>query len=393
MMNRRRLLLAIAIAAVMLIRPSGRAGAEPLPPGPNRLTPPAISVPPHPGPLNAQPPPTAWLPTPMMPPGPSAAAAPAQRWPDPPPLPATQAATFHLPPPPGWSPDLFGFNPDIGPVVASYQAAAPGIVQPALRPHKSGWFQKLSFTSTWIDDATTAGLSLAELDAFAMLAAPLPTHDWPLVVMPGARARLLDGPPALDLPDEVYNLYWDFMWLPKLSERWTVIAAVMPGLYSDFGGGGGDGFRLQGKGLVRWDAVPRRVQTLAGVLYLDRDDVKLLPAGGVIWTPNDAVRYELIFPRPKLSHRLIQAGDREYWLYVGGEFGGDTWAVTRVNGAADRLTLRDLRLLLGWEQKRDGGAGWRVEAGYVFSRRIEFRSSTQVVKPPDAYLLRAGIDF
>ena len=53
---------------------------------------------------------------------------------------------------------------------------------------------------------------------------------------------------------------------------------------------------------------------LFGVLYLNRNDVAWLPAGGVIWMPSDSRRYELLFPKPKLDHRIMVGADFERGL-------------------------------------------------------------------------------
>ena len=78
-----------------------------------------------------------------------------------------------------------------------------------------------------------------------------------------------------------------------------------------------------------------------GIDYLDRGDIKLLPVGGLIWTPNPAMRFEVVFPRPRA---VFQLSDR-YRLYVSGELGGGSWAIRRVSQDDDLATYRDLRVL------------------------------------------------
>ena len=123
------------------------------------------------------------------------------------------------------------------------------------------------------------------------------------------------------------------------------------------------------------------------------DRVKILPAGGIIWAPNDHMRYEIIFPKPKLAHRTHWNGKVEHWVYLSGEFGGDSWAIQRVGGAQDRVTLRDVRVMLGFERKRGGGAGTAFEVGYVFSRTIEYQSATPDLNLPETFLLRGIVSF
>jgi hypothetical protein len=129
-----------------------------------------------------------------------------------------------------------------------------------------------------------------------------------------------------------------------------------------------------------------------GVLYLNRDDIRLLPAGGVIWNPSPDRRYEFIFPRPKLAHRIDSGPGYEDWLYLGGEIGGNSWAYDR-GGVVDTVTLRGYRLLLGLERKKNGGAGYRIEIGYVVAREAEFASGIPDIQADDTALVRGGVTF
>jgi hypothetical protein len=233
---------------------------------------------------------------------------------------------------------------------------------------------------------------LHEIDTFVMFAVPLPTREWPLLISPTFNMRLIDGPVAPDLPARLYEGYVDFLWLPKFSPRWTGIFGVAPSYYGDFEVDAEEAFRLTGKALARFDWT-EQVQLMFGVLYLNRNDVRLLPAGGIIWMPSDSRRYELLFPKPKLAHRIMVGANFEDWLYLGGEFGGNTYAIERVGGATDFVTLRDIRTYVGLERKLNGGAGYRIEIGYVFARLAEYESATPDIEPDDTAILRGGITF
>jgi hypothetical protein len=262
-----------------------------------------------------------------------------------------------------------------------------------LSDRKEGFFQRLVFSATWIEGGRVDDLAITELELYATFAVPAPTRDHPLLITPGFATRWFDGPITPDLPAEVYSAYVQFMWLPRLSDRWTAILAISPGVYSDFQDGGNDPFRLLGRGLLRYDVVPERLQILGGVYYLDRDDVNILPVGGIVWNPTDDWRLDLVFPQPKIAYRFSCREMREDWIYLAGEFGGDSWAIQRADGSPDRVTMRDLRLLLGWELKRGGGTGIRLEAGYVFGRTFEYASATPDFEPSDALLVRGVVSY
>ncbi len=52
--------------------------------------------------------------------------------------------------------------------------------------------------------------------------------------------------------------------------------------------------------------------------------------------------------------------------------------------------MRDWRVYFGAERKLSGGSGVRFEAGYVFSRTIEFESSSVDYEPDDTIMVRLG---
>lgn len=265
---------------------------------------------------------------------------------------------------------------------------------PKLKPYRNGFFQKLSLSGTWLYPGTEdADIGFTDIETFGMFALPFPIVEWPLVLTPGYNLHMLSGPEITDLPPRLHDAYIDFMWLPTFVHRWTALVSLTPGYYSDFEFSDSDAFRLTGKGLVIFDAHPQKLQLVAGVLYLGRDNLKLLPAGGAIWRPTDDFAFELIFPRPKLAARLNYGQGYENWLYTTAEYGGNTYVVERASGARDKLTYQDFRLLVGYEHRRNYGAGFRLEAGYVFGRQVDFASATGDFEPGDTLLLRAGVTF
>ena len=131
-----------------------------------------------------------------------------------------------------------------------------------------------------------------------------------------------------------------------------------------------------------------------GAVYLDRADIPLLPAIGLLWTPDPKTRIDLRFPESRFAFRLNKDGLRsETWTYLSGALGGNTWAVTRESGLSDELSLRDWRCLMGVEHVIDGGGGWFLEAGYAFKRRIEFAATSTEMSLGDALLVQGGLSW
>ena len=98
-------------------------------------------------------------------------------------------------------------------------------------------------------------------------------------------------------------------------KRLGVDLAVAPGWYSDFVNDSAQAFRVTGHGFGAWEA-RENLSIVAGVIYLDRYDVNLLPAGGLLWTPSDDRRFELIFPRPRLAWRIKETSKAAQWVYL-----------------------------------------------------------------------------
>lgn len=264
-----------------------------------------------------------------------------------------------------------------------------------LADYRNGFFQKLALSGNWIvpgDGGTDIGST--EIDTYLTVALPFPIVEWPLLVSPGYNMILLEGPTSQgDLPPRLHATYVDFTWLPTILARYRLLLAVTPGIYSDFEASNSDALRITGKAIVLHDLVPDRLQLVGGVIYLDRDNLKLLPAGGVIWKPTDWLLVEALFPKPKIATRWNVGQGYEDWLFVTAEFGGNTYAIIRDDGTKDSVTYADYRLLTGFERKLNGGAGYRFEAGYLFGRDVEYTSGQGNFSPGNTFMLRAGITF
>jgi hypothetical protein len=257
---------------------------------------------------------------------------------------------------------------------------------------KSGFFQKLRFTGTWIPSFDETDVGFSDLEALLTVAAPLPTAEWPLFITPKFMVRYLDGPSTPDLPARLYDTGVEFRWLPKVSERLRLALAIEPSLHTDFETNDADAFRTPGHAVAIYDWTPTR-QFVIGAMYLDREDIDILPAGGLILKPSEDWQFDLLFPFPKIASRLWADGRTEYWHYVAAEFGSGPYSIRREDGRQDVIILSDYRLLYGLEKKKLGGLWSRIEAGYVFGREIEFVSNDPRYQPSPTLLLRAGVQY
>ena len=233
------------------------------------------------------------------------------------------------------------------------------------------------------------GLGVSSLD----LKGTLKFARWPfLFVSPRVGLHSLDGPPTTDLPPRLFDFSLDTTVYLPLNDRWTVQASAAPSVFTDLQTTT-NAFRMVGRGLVfyRWSP---ELQLAGGFLYLGRKDITALPAAGFVYTPNEDVKLDIMFPKPRAAYRYTHDESRERWVYVTGELGGGSWAVRRVSGADDVATYRDFQLLVGIEHKEPDTLNWQLEGGYVFSRQVEYLSAPGAfTKLPATAVLRVVLSF
>ena len=240
---------------------------------------------------------------------------------------------------------------EAGPPAGGAAAGAPpgtNATEPAAAdlPHgtRPGVFQKLLFEASWLPRGSSSGdgFGFDSLELKTVLGLPCPTRAFPLLITPGFAVHYLAGPNSVALPPEVYDAYTEFRWLGHLTPLWGFDVAVTPDVASDFRQDSSHALRITGHGIAAWTWTPTLTLVL-GADYLDRTDVPLLPVAGVVWTPNDDTKFELVFPQPKISRRVYWSGifneDIQDWVYLGGELGGGTWAIRRADGASGPAQL------------------------------------------------------
>ncbi len=270
--------------------------------------------------------------------------------------------------------------------------------QPQLPPGaRDGVFQKIYFTGTWLPPLSNEpdSLGFGDLETGVVFGFPMLRRDTPLLVTPQFGVHLLDNAGSLDIPTTLYDASVEFRHLRKFGAGpWAMDAAVNVGYYSDYEQGSGDALRVSGRGIGVYESSPT-TKWLLGVAYLNRAGASVLPIAGVIFEPRPGVRVEGIFPRPRLLYRTAASVENdERWVYLGGEFGGGVWSITRPStGDLDLLNYSDWRVLAGYERKVIGGLSRRFEIGYVFKRELEFDSATPDATLDDTLFVRTGLTY
>ncbi len=310
--------------------------------------------------------------------------------------------------PPGWDPyappgsappALFPQDPYLpygGPYGGAGDGASPGGTYATMRR----FLDELRFDYVWIPGTAPDELGVHDVELSATFAIPfLYNTQTPLLVTPGFAIHYWNGPvsvgppPTADLPAQTFDAYLDTAWNPQLTSWLRADLAVRIGVYSDFEKVVEESIRLQGRGMMILTFSPS-MEIAAGVWYLDRNSIKLLPAGGIIWTPNPDTRFEILFPNPKLARRLADYGNTQWWWYLRGEYGGGNWTVRRTSGIIDEVDYNDIRAAVGVEFIRLNGLTGLFEVGVTFEREVVYKSMLPpTFNPNSTVFLRSGLTY
>ena len=206
-------------------------------------------------------------------------------------------------------------------------------------------------------------------------------------------ARWLQGPDTTDLPPYLFNILINIGMTHQVNDRLTIDAMISPGWYTDFSNKGVEAFRLPWH-IVSYYKSNDDWRWVLGVTDLSRQDIRYLPVVGAIYAPGAGdVRWDLVFPKPRVAWRICREDKLEHWLYVGGELGGGSWAISRADRSYDIVTYRDLRLVVGLETQTGKGRASRLEVGWIFDRSVEYQSNVGNYTPPESLMIRVSADY
>lgn len=243
------------------------------------------------------------------------------------------------------------------------------------------FLQKIYASALWTPDSKgDFSLGFTQVDLSATFAVPFFTEQSPLLITPGISTWFTKWKwdPGFETDRELYTANCELRWVkPLYSSKYILELGASPGWSSDFKAGSGDAFRIPAHIGGIWNYNPR-VQVILGCSYLDRSDYDWLPFGGIIWTPEDLeMRFEILFPNPKISKRIRWWGsavgdDVSDWIYAGGELGGGCWNLEGWDERDISVAYRDYRVLLGYERKSVEGINFAIEVGGMFNRKTRF---------------------
>lgn len=272
-----------------------------------------------------------------------------------------------------------------GPIVSLDEAAGAEFAA-LMRPPTLGnafGYNTATGAFSWIVEHDD-GFGWVSLESLPTLPSVIPRG-----LVTGFGVHFLDGPIVADMPSKLFDFSIGYQVRQWVAPNVGLDIVARVGAFSDFETSARDGVRFPGHAVTFFRLTPGS-EVLLGVDVLDRDDVSLLPVFGGIWMPTSSLQLDLAFPRPQAALRL---GASNAWAYVRGQLGGGTWAIERVAGNADNATYRDLRLLLGVENRNQGTARSNIELGFLFARELSYRSGLGDVDLDDAVMISLNNAF
>ena len=261
--------------------------------------------------------------------------------------------------------------------------------------------QALRAQHTWIADGNGYNdFDINTTELTASFGIPFGQIQQPILITPRFNFHWWAGPqsgaiqpPARDLPARVYDGFLETSWRPQFTPFFGADLMVAVGAYGDYTYADKNTVRVTGRGVGVFTITPK-TQVLLGVWYINRDRAKLLPAGGVIFRPSPDTTFEMLFPNPRITQRITNYGATEVFGYLAGEYGGGQWTVThQSDNTQDVINYNDVRLIAGFEAISSNRFRGNFDVGYVFNREILYRNAVQQIKPPDAVMLRMGLQY
>lgn len=259
--------------------------------------------------------------------------------------------------------------------------------------------QELRIDHSFISATGDKKFGINDLDGSVTFAFPfLYNQDSPLLVTPGFAVHWWQNgypEPEYALPPRVYDAYLSTGWNPQITPWLGGELEFCISVNSDFKKVTQEALHYTGRGLFVLN-FSEAMKIKAGIIYYDRVKIKLLPAGGLIWSPNPDTRFDIFFPEPRFAWRLTSVGNTEWWYYIRGEYGGGTWALTWTGLPGEPLyetDYNDIRVAMGLEFARLNVLDGHIEFGVSTAREIYPNGPIPVYKPSTTFFLGAGLAY
>lgn len=266
------------------------------------------------------------------------------------------------------------------------------------QPYRFGWTQR--YDMGYLPESNITG-DLGELEIFEFNAEWEYTkpemQGWIGSITPEFGLRTWEGPDGrpgfpVDLPGSAFHFGLDFELETPATAPYSVQIGFTPQVNSDLEDNlTSTAWYWDGRGIVFFRASPTLMVGL-GALYWDRLHDRLLPYGGIIYTPDDRREYRLMFPESRASRFLGTPMGVPTWIYARAEYHIEAYQIHRERlGRPGEVELIDWRFLAGFRTDT-GYVGSFLEAGWVVGRHVNF-DTTPGFDVSSGFITRAGLRF
>ncbi len=272
------------------------------------------------------------------------------------------------------------------------------------QPFRFGWQTRLDIgylpTESVSNNNSQGSLGIFETNLELRYTAPFP-GQWIMSIAPQFNLRGWDGPgsPAANSPrldGEAIRFGSDFRLTSPTVGSTTFEIGFTPALSSDFERSlSSDAWSFDGYGALQIRTSPSWM-VVVGALFWDRVNDRVLPYGGLVYTPNGVFEARLLFPRADVSVFVGAPWGVPQWLYMAAEYHVEAWEVENPlltpagRRPADRFEIEDWRLLFGVRSESVGVSSF-LEAGWVFGRHADFLNTAADFDISSGFITRFGI--
>ena len=258
--------------------------------------------------------------------------------------------------------------------------------------------ERLMFHALWMSDSGSKPLGTTELRGQSRFAVPCQMLGGDMFyIAPAFQINFWNNVPttpeyAYTMRDTTFGGWLEACIEPRLGNEFRFDLGASVGVYSDFNKITSDCIYVRGiaRGYYQFS---KSLELMAGVNFLNRERIKLMPTFGVIWAPSDYFECFLIFPDPKIRRRIYIVNDTQWWAFVRADYGGGSWAVNTDHGVF-RTDYNDIRVALGLEfiNKPKQCLSGYFEVGGAFNRELYSNGHTWY-KPSSCVFLAGGVRY
>ncbi len=284
----------------------------------------------------------------------------------------------------------------------AFQPIAPTLDEDATTIQKVFKYRDdISASYTFVPKSGSGGLGMHELEGRLLFAIPCQTmrervraNNGFFLLTPSFRYNgwsQSETPAApFQMPSSTFDAGLSTAFFGNLRDL-EIKVEVSVGVASSFEKIDADALYIRGRAM---GALPidndKQVKATGGLIYFDRIEYKIVPSGGLIWTPNERNIVRLVYPDPRWSRHLTKLNETDWWFYIGGEIGGGRWLIEE-RGETFNTDYDDYRVGLGltFDCERLKGC---VEIGGAFNRKLVSKQGVWY-EPKDAVYLKTGFLF